>query len=269
MLRVLQIFLVYLILFFHTSFKSLENFNETIKEVDRIFFPETIIKYLPEQCYSFKNGPFKVQADQNTKIVWHWDSQSNRRRNPYLTYKFLKGRSKIGQPVATHFVVSPKLILQMLPMAESFFQQGRLTNDLKTDNGFEAPSRNTINIETTGKNYDKHKPPWSQTKRLLKLTISLMKQYNIDFSRVKGHLEISPFIKRRDPGIRFLRKTRVRLLKMLIKKKLDHLIGKPSHWRFDRQFVRKNTVYSSISQSSKSILRKLSKSEKEFLTSIL
>jgi hypothetical protein len=93
-----------------------------------------------------------------------------------------------------------------------------------------------------------------------------MRQYNIKFKNIRGHLEISPFIKRNDPGIKYLNRTRIKLLKELIRLELYHLIGPDKSWNFYKlKSTKKNKVYQKLTQSRRTIWRKLTKGEKKFI----
>ena len=157
-----------------------------------------IIKYLPNTDFLYNN---KVYLVEPTSIWWHWDDagktptqEKNITQRVLKTYSGLIYRTTHGEPVATHFVVGPNTVLQMLPLGVNTITQGRLTNDLKIEDITKTPSLGGIQVETTGVNYDSNPPIASQTNTLILLTAVLMKQYNIPFSNILGHLERAPLI---------------------------------------------------------------------------
>lgn len=238
---------------------------ELIKEEERITFASVFagatsvryeVKYLPPTSFSYGSEVGQVRP---TEIIWHWDGQPNELRNTDVTYRGLVGRTNQGDPVATHFSVGPDRVLQMLPMGESVIQQGRSSDDRGRTSVSDAFSLGWISIETTGRYYDAQRPPDTQTRNLIELTIALMKQYGIKFQHIAGHLERSPFIRKIDPGLNYLRETRVLLLKELVERGEWGLIGESNTWEFYRLTVQPDgTVARIVTQSPRDFIEVLS-----------
>jgi hypothetical protein len=229
-----------------------------------------IVKYLPSASFSYDK---KIYSVEPTSIWWHWDDagktptqEKNITQRVLSTYNALLYRTNHNEPVATHFVVGPDTILQMLPLGTNTITQGRLTNDLNIEDITKAPSLGGIQIETTGNDYDHNPPIASQTNTLISLTAVLMKQYNIPFSNILGHLERAPTIDRVDPGINYLKQTRIQLLKYLIAHKQLGNIGTPSSWNFYTQVEKGGIITNVLDQSQVEIFSQLTKNEQTIIT---
>lgn len=240
------------------------DFGPRLKEQGLTLFT----KILPEECVTYDGKLYQVRPNS---IWWHWDGgptpQEEDHDRVFTTYNGLTGRTREGDPVGTHFSVGPGEVLQMLPLGEKLIIQGRLTDDRGIQDVRRAESFGGIQIETTGAYYDETPPPASQTESLVKLTITLMRQYGLRFNKILGHLERSPRVGKPDPGLGYLRETRILLLKQLIGRGDFDLVGPPESWRFYRlakgvngEIVRVET------QSLSEILNSLSPQEKETLS---
>lgn len=230
-----------------------------------------ITKYLPENSYQYNK---KVYTLIPNSIWWHWDAGSNPSKindgskRVLSTYDILKQRTDKGEPVSTNFSIGPNVVLQMLPLSKTNITQGRLSNDLKIEDITKSQSLGGIQIETTGTLYDKTPPLTSQTETLIKMTSILMKQYNIPFSKIYGHLEKSANISKIDPGIIYLKKTRIQLLKYLIKNKQIENIDKVENWNFYTEKLVDGNIVNVLDQSSSEIYNSLTKKEKEYISKI-
>ena len=249
------------------SSKDVISFNKE-KNLSKIKY---LIKYLPELSYQYNK---KVYATVPTSIWWHWDAGEtplkikDGSKRVQTTYNILKQRTNAGEPVSTNFSIGPNVILQMLPLSKTRITQGRLTNDLRIEDISKSKSLGGIQIETTGTLYDKNPPLTSQTETLIRLTAVLMKQYDIPFSKIYGHLEKSPDISKIDPGINYLKKTRVQLLKYLIKENQKENINKIENWNFYTETLKNGNIMNVLDQSSLEIYNSLSEKEKIYITKL-
>lgn len=230
-----------------------------------------LVKYLPKESFTYGKDIYAVNP---TSIWWHWDagstpkSANNINKRVLSTYDILKSRGDKGEHVSTHFTVGLNTVLQMLPLGKDSVTQARLTNDLEVDDVLKSLSLGGIQIETTGMYYDTRPPLASQTNTLIKLTAVLMKQYNIPFSKVFGHLEVAPGLGKTDPGIKYLKQTRIKLLKYLISRKQMENIGSPDSWNFYTQVLKDGVVTNVLDQSSSDILNALTKSERQKISDL-
>jgi len=228
-------------------------------------------KYLPKSSSQYGNKSYQVRP---VSIWWHWDagatpySSKNISQRLISTYNILKQRTEAGDPVSVHFCVGPNAILQMLPMEATTITQGRLTNDSNIQNVTKSLSLGGIQIETTGTYYNKNPPLNTQSTTLIKLTALLMKQYNIPFANIYGHLEKSPYISKIDPGIKYLNKTRIQLLKYLIANKQIENIGPVKSWNFYKQEINNKILINKLDQSSSEIFQSLTKEEQTVVVQI-
>ncbi|HAE36509.1 MAG: hypothetical protein UR85_C0007G0021 [Candidatus Nomurabacteria bacterium GW2011_GWF2_35_66] len=250
-----------------------------ISQKDRITFKKEmyilginyLTKYLPNKSFLYNK---KVYSVKPISIWWHWDAGSNPKnisegiKRVNTTYNILKNRTENGQRVATNFTVGPNVILQMLPLSKTMITQGRLTGDLKIEDIHESTSLGGIQIETTGTQYDTKPPLASQTKTLIKLTAVLMKQYNIKFSKVYGHLEKSPYVQKIDPGITYLKQTRMQLLKYLINNNQLENIDNPNNWNFYTEVLIDGNIVNVIDQSAVDIYNSLTKEEQKIISNM-
>lgn len=240
----------------------------TFKKELNNFGIQYFVNYLPIESMQYNEKIYQVIP---TSIWWHWDAgltpiqTKNAKQRVYNTYNILKIRTKNGESVSTHFSVGPNTILQMLPLAKNMITQGRLTNDLKTKDISKTPSLGGIQIETTGTEYDKKSPLPSQTTTLIKLTSTLMRQYHIPFSSIFGHLEKSTDLGKIDPGIKYLKQTRVQLLKYLIDSNQLENIGDSKSWNFYTQVINNGVIINILDQSNVEIISQLSENEKKII----
>lgn len=226
-----------------------ERLEGEISESERIVLDCVAeVKYLPQESYTW-NG--KIEMVTPTEIIIHWDAQENTDRvSTYTTYNGLAGRTASGDSVSTHFSVGPggpkngPAILQMLPMSETLIQRGILS-DGPTD---------TINIETTGRYYDKEPPAEQQTENLIKLLVTLMDRYHLQFGNITGHLERSPDVGKIDPGQEYLNMVRTRLLATLTEQGRWDLIGSPESWYFYKYTRGNDGSLAKVSTQTKDVL---------------
>jgi|GEM_PF-6740067 len=241
---------------------------------DRITFKDKLpayinhkVLYLPSESAFYDRKLYQVKPDY---ICWHWDGgftpKKEDKSRVYMTYNALLGRTNNGDPVATHFTVGPNSVLQMLSISESYIIQGRLTEDRGISDILKAKSLRGIQIETTGSYFDINPPMPSQDQTLIILTTALMKQFKIPFSKITGHLERSPEVNKQDPGILYLKKMRIKLLKYLIGNNLWKLINNPSCWNFYKEVKRNGKTILEGTQTKEEILSGLSFSERNLIS---
>jgi len=245
-----------------------------IANADRIVFEsalgnkevEYLVRYLPPQCAEYGGKLYQVEPQA---IWWHWDGGPTPRTEDHdrvlTTWRALVGRTRNHDPVATHFSVGPNTVLQMLPMSAGVIIQGRLTNDRGIGDINQAKSLGGVQIETTGRWYDSKPPLEAQTAALVDLTIAVMKQYRVPFPRIWGHLERAAGIGKPDPGLNYLRATRVRLLKALIAQAQWSLIGVPGRWSFYREVLKSGQVIRVTTQTQEEIWSRLTEQEKALI----
>mgnify|MGYP001827343240 CR=1 FL=1 len=224
---------------------------------------EFAYKELPQAAAAYDGDWYRVVPDT---IWWHWDGgptpTEKQKNRVYGTYNALAGRTRRGDPVATHFSAGPGKVLQMLPLGPKRVVQGRLTDDRGIDEVLEAWSLGGIQLETTGRYYGRKESPTEiQTETLLALTLLLMRQYRIPFGQIIGHIERSPVVRKPDPGLRYLKSTRIRLLKALIKEREFELAGPPQSWDFYRLLIKKKEMVRLRTQTPEQILGALSPAE--------
>ena len=221
-------------------------------------------RLLPDASAAYDGQLYQVVPET---IWWHWDGgptpSAEDKDRVLATYYGLAGRTKRGDPVSAHFCVGPGKILQMLPISQTHIIQGRLTDDSEVEEVLDALSYGGLQIETTGNRYIKTPPPESQTEGLLTLTCLLMKQYGIPFQQIVGHMERSPRIRKPDPGIKYLTRTRVRLLQRLLAVEEFNLIGPPQSWRFYQLVEKKKRLVRITTQTPDDILGALTAAERE------
>ncbi len=227
------------------------------------------IKYLPETSHLYAGKIFRVIPES---ICWHWDGgETPKTEDPQKglkraieTWDTLVQRTKHKDPVATHFSVGPHSVLQMLPLSDKYIVQGRLSGDHNIQDVHKAESLGGIQIETTGVGFDEKLPMQAQTSTLIELTVQLMRKYDIPFTKICGHLERSPLSNKKiDPGEKYLKATRVLLLKALIKNKDWQLIGEPKEWFFYKETFEDNVIKKEITQTPQEIWNALTIAEKE------
>ncbi|MDE2030731.1 MAG: N-acetylmuramoyl-L-alanine amidase [Patescibacteria group bacterium] len=260
------------------NIKKVEEINEgditpseqiTFQKEMTTFGVNYIVKYLSDKSILYDKKVYNVTP---TSIWWHWDAGSTPNTDKNIpsrvlsTYAILKSRTDANDPVATHFSVGPNTVLQMLPLGNSVIAQGRLTNDTKIEDVTKTPSLGGIQIETTGTDYDNKPPLVSQTNTLIELTAVLMHQYHIPFSNIYGHLERSAGIDKTDPGINYLKQTRIKLLEYLIDHKQFENIGSSTSWNFYTQTLKDGKVVNVLDQSSAEILQALTEGEREIVS---
>jgi hypothetical protein len=223
---------------------------------------EYLVKYLPSACAEYSGKLYQVTPQT---IWWHWDGgvtptteDHDRVKSAWYT---LVGRTRIGDPVAAHFSLGPKVILQMLPMSASRIIQGRLTDDSGIDDVNQAKSLGGVHLETTGCWYHSHPPIEAQTATLIDLTIAVMRQYSIPFPRIWGHRERAAWNPKPDPGVGYLAETRIRLLKTLIARCQWPLVGHPSTWNFYMETMRRGTVVRIPNQMKEEFWSRLTEQE--------
>jgi hypothetical protein len=220
-------------------------------------------KQLPDESAAYDGKLYQVVPET---IWWHWDGgptpSATYKDRVFVTYNGLAGRTRRGDPVSVQFCAGPGKVLQMLPVTQTHIIQGRLTDDRGIKEVREALSFGGIQIETTGDRYGKKAPSEVQTDTLLRLTLLLMKEYGIPFRRILGHFERSPVVRKVDPGLKYMKKTRVRLLKMLLEEEAFDLIGPPEGWRFYRLIEAKKKTVKVITQTSDEILESLTPVER-------
>lgn len=233
--------------------------------------------YLPDESsfYAGASGTLNtIYTETPQTIWWHWDAgptikkESGAKKRVYDTYNILKDRTMHNDPVSTHFVVGPRTILQMLPLYTDIVTQARLSNDTGIIDHLQAHSLGGIQIETTGVYYDTHPPLASQTTTLIILTATLMEHYHIPFSHITAHLEHGVGWGKTDPGINYLKQTRIKLLKYLIKNNKWDVIGNPTTWNFYTDIKNPNndgTITQQLDQSSTDIQKALTTKEKAIL----
>lgn len=225
---------------------------------------EYTAKFLPDESAAYDGQLYQVIPKS---IWWHWDGgptpSAGEKDRVYATYYGLAGRTKRGDPVSTHFCVGPGKVLQMLPISPTHVIQARLTDDSGIEEVLDAVSFGGLQIETTGNRYIKTPPPDAQTEGLLTLTILLMKEYNIPFRQIVGHLERSPRVRKADPGIGYLTKKRILLLRRLLAAEEFDLIGPPQSWRFYKLVEKKKGIGRVTTQTPEEILDALTPAERE------
>jgi hypothetical protein len=229
---------------------------------------EYLLKYLPSECAQYGGKLYQVAPQA---IWWHWDGAATPSTEDHdrvqTTWRGLAGRTKRGDPVAAHFSVGPSTVLQMLPMSASMIVQGRLTDDTGIDDVNQAKSLGGVHIETTGRWYFKDPPLESQTATLVDLTIAVMRQYHVPFASICGHRERAAWIPKPDPGVEYLRETRIRLLKTLIARAQWPLIGHPDRWNFHMEVLKGGRVTRVLNQTKEEILSQLTEQEKGLVRS--
>ena len=224
------------------------------------------VNYLPSECAEYGGKLYQVEPQS---IWWHWDGTATSRIEDHdlvqTTWYGLVGRAKRGDPVAAHFSVGPNTVLQMLPLSASRIIQGRLTDDTSISDIKQAKSLGGVQIETTGRWYDKNPPLECQTATLVDLTIAVMKRYRVLFPTICGHRERAARIPKPDPGVEYLKETRIRLLKTLIAQAQWPLIGHPDSWNFYMEVLRKGKVIRVPNQTKQEILSRLTEQEKSLI----
>lgn len=224
---------------------------------------EYLVRYLPSECAEYGGKLYQVEPKT---IWWHWDGgptpTTENHNRVQTTWRGLLGRTKRGDPVAAHFSVGPNTVLQMLPLSATMIIQGRLTNDTGIDDIDQARSLGGIQIETTGKCYKDSPPLECQTTALVDLTIAVMKQYHVPFPKICGHRERAAGLGKSDPGTKYLKETRIRLLKALIAQAQWPLVGHPDRWDFHAEVLKGGKVRQVLNQPKEEIWSRLTEEEK-------
>jgi hypothetical protein len=223
-------------------------------------------KQLPDESAAFDGKLYQVVPET---IWWHWDGgptpSATYKDRVFATYNGLAGRTRRGDPVSVQFCAGPGKVLQMLPITKTHIIQGRLTDDRGIEAVREALSFGGIQIETTGDRYGKKAPSEVQTETLLQLTFLLMVEFGIPFTHILGHFERSPVVRKVDPGLKYMKKTRVRLLKMLLEAEEFDLAGPPKGWKFYKLIETKKKTVKVITQTPDEILESLTPAERELV----